>query len=106
AMYTYAPKYRNSWGIAGLVSPEAAAVRTDPQMAHAILKWTSTVTNKLIAQAGVGIYEQEYTTWYEPQQVDAHGQAKRAFPVTGSLFDPYFPNQDLATGWVVGSYSG
>lgn len=106
AMYTRPPKYRSNWGIAGSISPEATAVRTDPMIYHGTIKWTATPTNKVLLQAGFGSYNQQYTEWYQEAQVTERGQVLRAFPITGAKFDPYFANIDLTTGHQVGSYSG
>jgi hypothetical protein len=106
AMYTRPPKYRSNWGIAGSISPEATAVRTDPMIYHGFVKWTATPTSKLLLQAGFGDYNQQYTEWYQEAQVTASGLVLRSFPITGARYDPYFSNIDLITGHQVGSYSG
>jgi hypothetical protein len=59
-------KYRNHWGIAATIPPEAAAVQVTPTSFVNVTKWTRTATNRLLLEAGVGIYNQEYTELYQP----------------------------------------
>jgi hypothetical protein len=60
-------KYRNHWGIAALVPPEAAAIQVTPTSFVNVTKWTRTHTNRLLLEAGFGIYNQEYTELYQPE---------------------------------------
>jgi hypothetical protein len=59
-------KYRNHWGIAATIPPEAAGVQVTPTSFVNVTKWTRTHTNKLLFEAGFGIYNQEYTELYQP----------------------------------------
>ena len=59
-------KYRNHWGIAANVPPEAAGVQVTPTSFAHVSKWTRTHTNKLLLEAGFGMYDQEYTELYQP----------------------------------------
>ena len=59
-------KYRNHWGIAATIPPEAAAVQVTPTSRVNVSKWTRTHTNKLLFEAGFGYYNQEYTELYQP----------------------------------------
>ena len=59
-------KYRNHWGIASLVPPEAAAIQVTPTSFVSVSKWTRTQTNRLLLEAGFGYYNQEYTELYQP----------------------------------------
>ena len=59
-------KYRNHWGIASTIPPEAAAVQVTPTSFVNVTKWTRTHTNRLLFEAGFGIYNQEYTELYQP----------------------------------------
>jgi hypothetical protein len=59
-------KYRNHWGIAATIPPEAAGVQVTPTSFVNVTKWTRTATNRLLLEAGVGIYNQEYTELYQP----------------------------------------
>jgi len=60
-------KYRNHWGINASVTPEAAAVQVTPTSYVSVSKWTRTQTSKLLLEAGLSIYSQEYTELYQPQ---------------------------------------
>jgi hypothetical protein len=60
-------KYRNHWGINASVTPEAAAVQVTPTSYVSVSKWTRTQNNKLLLEAGLSIYSQEYTELYQPQ---------------------------------------
>jgi hypothetical protein len=62
-------KYRNHWGIAALVPPEAAAIQVTPTSFVNVTKWTRTHTNRLLFEAGFGYYNQEYTELYQPSVV-------------------------------------
>ena len=62
-------KYRNHWGIAALVPPEAAGVQVTPTSFVNVTKWTRTHTNNLLLEGGFGIYNQEYTELYQPSVV-------------------------------------
>ena len=62
-------KYRNHWGIAGTIPPEAAGVQVTPTSFVNVTKWTRTHTNNLLLEAGFGMYNQEYTELYQPSVV-------------------------------------
>ncbi len=59
-------KYRNHWGIAATIPPEAAGVQVTPTSFVNVSKWTRTHTNRLLFEGGFGIYNQEYTELYQP----------------------------------------
>lgn len=59
-------KYRNHWGIASTIPPDAAGVQVTPTSFVNVSKWTRTHTNRLLFEAGFGIYNQEYTELYQP----------------------------------------
>ncbi|HEX6162272.1 MAG TPA: carboxypeptidase regulatory-like domain-containing protein [Vicinamibacterales bacterium] len=59
-------KYRNHWGIAANIPPEAAGVQVTPTSYAHVTKWTRTHTNKLLFEGGFGKYNQEYTELYQP----------------------------------------
>jgi hypothetical protein len=53
-------------GIFGLTTPEASWIQTTP-INHLIQsKWTSTVSSRMLLEAGVSIYDQEYTRLPQP----------------------------------------
>ncbi|MBM3808913.1 MAG: TonB-dependent receptor [Acidimicrobiia bacterium] len=62
-------KYRNHWGIAATVPPDAAGVQVTPTSFVNVSKWTRTHTNNLLLEAGFGMYNQEYTELYQPSVV-------------------------------------
>jgi len=59
-------KYRNHWGIAANFPPESAAVQVTPTSFVNVTRWTRTQSNRLLLDAGFGIYDQEYTELYQP----------------------------------------
>jgi hypothetical protein len=59
-------KYRNHWGIAATIPPEAAGVQVTPTSFVNVTKWTRPHTNRLLLEGGFGIYNQEYTELYQP----------------------------------------
>ena len=62
-------KYRDHWGIAANIPPEASAIQVTPTSFVNVSKWTRTHTNNLLLEAGFGIYNQEYTELYQPSVV-------------------------------------
>jgi hypothetical protein len=62
-------KYRDHWGIASTIPPEAAGVQVTPTSFVNVTKWTRTHTNNLLLEGGFGIYNQEYTELYQPSVV-------------------------------------
>jgi hypothetical protein len=60
-------KYRDHWGISATILPEASAIQVTPTSFVNVSKWTRTHTSKLLFEAGVGIYDQEYTELYQPE---------------------------------------
>ncbi|HXG87543.1 MAG TPA: carboxypeptidase regulatory-like domain-containing protein [Vicinamibacterales bacterium] len=59
-------KFRDHWGIAAAIPPEAAGVQVTPTSFVNVTKWTRTHTNRLLFEAGFGYYNQEYTELYQP----------------------------------------
>jgi len=59
-------KYRDHWGIASTIPPEAAGVQVTPTSRVNVTKWQRTHTNKLLLEGGFGYYNQEYTELYQP----------------------------------------
>lgn len=58
-------KYRDHWGIAATIPPEAAGVQVTPTSYVNVSKWTRTHTNKLLFEGGFGVYNQNYTELYQ-----------------------------------------
>ena len=59
-------KVRGHWGIASTVPPEASAIQATPTSFVSVSKWTRTQTNKLLFDAGLGVYDQLYQEIYQP----------------------------------------
>jgi hypothetical protein len=53
-------------GIFGLTAPEASWRQTTPHGHLAQAKWTSTVTSRMLLEAGMSVYAQEYTRFPQP----------------------------------------
>ncbi len=60
-------KYRNHWGISALIPPEAAGVQVTPTSFVHVTRWTRTHTSRLLFDAGIGIYDQNYSELYQPE---------------------------------------
>ena len=67
-------KFRGHWGIASNVPPEASAIQVTPTSFVSVTKWTRTQTNRLLFDAGFGVYDQEYQENYQP---DVFAQTRR-----------------------------
>jgi hypothetical protein len=104
AHYDRNHKYRGHWGLASTVSEEAAAIEDMPQSYNASVKWTSTLTNQLLAQAGIGLYTQQYREIYEPELPTSPGQAVNVFPLTNTRYDPFYVNFDQTTSYWRGAF--
>jgi hypothetical protein len=104
AHYDRNVKYRGHWGLASNVSEEGAAIEDMPQSFNASLKWSSTLTNRLLAQAGLGVYTQQYREIYEKELPTSPGQAVGVFPLTNTRYDPYFTNLDETTNYYRGAW--
>jgi hypothetical protein len=65
-------KDRNHWGINALVPPDASAIQVTPTSFVNVTKWSRTQTSRLLLEAGVGIYDQEYTEIYQPSVTGAN----------------------------------
>ncbi len=104
AHYDKNVKYRGHWGLASTVSEESAAIEDMPQSYNASIKWTSTLTSRLLAQAGLGLYTQQYREIYEPDLPTQPGQAVGTFPQTNTRYDPFYTNRDLTTDYYRGAW--
>jgi len=60
-------KYRNHWGIASTIPPDASAIQVTPTNFANVTRWSRTQNNKLLFDAGMSIYDQEYTELYQPE---------------------------------------
>jgi hypothetical protein len=59
-------KVRAHWGISSTVPPEASAIQATPTSFVSVTKWTRTHSNKLLFDAGLSVYDQEYQENYQP----------------------------------------
>jgi hypothetical protein len=60
-------KFRNHWGIAANIPPDASAIQVQPTDFVHVSKWTRTQGNKLLFEAGISIFDAEYTELYQPE---------------------------------------
>ena len=104
AHYDRNAKYRGHWGLASTVSEEAAAVEDMPMSYDAMVKWTSTITSRLLAEAGLGLYTQQYREIYEKELPTAPGATVGVFPLTNTRYDPFYTNFDETTGFYRGAF--
>jgi hypothetical protein len=65
-------KVRGHWGIAGNIPPEASAIQATPTSFVSVTKYTRTHTNRLLFDAGFGVYDQEYQENYQPAVLAAN----------------------------------
>src|SRR5262249_37067431 len=76
AYYDLQDRYTGHWfigqgGIFGLTTPDASWVQTTP-IGHLIqTKYTSTISSRLLLEAGISIYDQEYTREPQPGITDS-----------------------------------
>ena len=59
-------KVRGHWGIAGNIPPESSAIQATPTSFVSVSKWTRPQTSRLLLEAGLGVYNQEYQEIYQP----------------------------------------
>lgn len=104
AHYDKNVKYRGHWGLASNTSEESAAIEDMPQSYNASVKWTSTISNRLLAEAGLGLYTQQYREIYEPELPTSPGVSVGVFPVTNTRYDPFYTNLDQTTGYYRGAW--
>jgi hypothetical protein len=120
AMYDYLPKYRGHRDIElGTVAPEATVVQDTPKSFNSQAKWTSTVTGKLLLEAGFSENYYDYTLGYRPEVASPadrppYGDISHFDTVTGRRtvaatrdFRDIFPfyNVYAASTYITGSHS-
>ncbi|MBI3401283.1 MAG: carboxypeptidase regulatory-like domain-containing protein [Acidobacteria bacterium] len=60
-------KYRPHWGLSGTQpDPEASGYEVTLDSFVSVTKWTRTQSNRLLYDAGLAVYNQEYTEIYQP----------------------------------------
>jgi hypothetical protein len=72
-------KYRDHWGISALIPPEASAIQVTPTSFVNVTRWSRTHSNRMLFDAGFGIYDQNYTELYQPSVLG--GFADKVFDV-------------------------
>lgn len=120
AMYDYLPKFRGHRDIeTGNVAPEATVVQRTPLSFNAQAKWTSTVSSKVLVEAGFSENYYDYTLSYQPEvrtKADhpPYGDVSHVDIITGRRtvaatrdFRDTFPFYNLygASSYVTGSHA-
>src|SRR4051812_7643574 len=54
-------KFRNHWGIASNIPPDASAIQVEPIDFVHVTKWTRTQSNRMLFDFGVSVFDVEYT---------------------------------------------
>jgi hypothetical protein len=108
-------KVRKHWGISSTIPPEASAVQATPTSFVSVSKWTRTHTNRLLFDAGLGIYNQEYQENYQASVFEgtpplvtifdsASGKFAAAWNNPADHFSKLYTEQ-FAANYVTGSHS-
>ena len=108
-------KVRGHWGISALIPPEASAIQATPTSFVSVTKYTRTHTNRLLFDAGFGVYDQEYQENYQPAVLAAtptlvtltdqsNGVSSGAWNNPADHFSKLFTEQ-FAASYVTGSHS-
>lgn len=120
AMYDHLPKFRGHRDIeTGNVAPEATVVQRTPLSFNAQAKWTSTVSNKVLVEAGFSENYYDYTLGYQPEvrtkaDKPPYGDVSHLDIITGRRtvaatrdFRDIFPfyNLHAASSYVTGSHA-
>ena len=95
-------KYRNHWGIASTVPPDASAIQVTPTNFVHVTRWTRTQSNRLLFDAGISIYDQEYTELYQP---DVTGQTDKVWDLDAIRNSRAYNILDNATGKNAGAWN-
>jgi hypothetical protein len=108
-------KVRGHWGIAGNVPPEASAIQATPTSFVSVTKYTRTQSNKLLFEAGLGVYDQEYLEQYQPEVLSPAVPIKTIFDQSTAKFAAAWPNpadhfsklftESASVSYVTGSHS-
>ncbi|HUR33322.1 MAG TPA: TonB-dependent receptor [Vicinamibacterales bacterium] len=120
AMYDYLPKFRGHRDIElGTVAPEATVVQRTPASFNTQAKWTSTITSKLLVEAGFSENYYDYTLHYRDEvatvaEKPPFGDVSHVDIVTGRRtvaatrdFEDTFPFYNLygASSYITGSHA-
>jgi hypothetical protein len=85
-------KVRGHWGISANVPPEASAIQATPTSFVSVTKWTRTQSNRMLFEAGLGVYDQEYQENYQPSVFGSTIPAKTIFDQSTGVFAAAWPN--------------
>jgi hypothetical protein len=88
-------KFRNHWGISSTVPPDASAIQVEPIDFVNVTKWTRTQSNRLLFDAGVSIFDVEYTELYQPEVT---GQSDKVFDLDAIRKSTIYNVFDSASG--------
>ena len=108
-------KVRGHWGISSLVPPESSAIQATPTSFVSVSKYTRTHSNKLLFDAGLSVYDQEYQENYQPSVFAgsvplvtildaASGKYASAWNNPADHFSKLFTEQ-FAASYVTGAHS-
>jgi hypothetical protein len=95
-------KYRPHWGIGATVPPEASGNEVTPTSFVNVTKWSRTHTDKLLFEAGIGIYDQEYTELYQPSVT---GISANVFDQNAIRNSRVYTISDQSTGKIANAWS-
>jgi carboxypeptidase family protein len=122
AMYDKLPKFRGHRNIEnGLTDPKASVVQRTPLAYNAQAKWTSTVTSRMLLEAGFSEQYYNYTLHYEPEvkvpaqnppfgdvsMLELVNPANRLSNAAQMDFQDWFPSYNVAgsASYVTGSHA-
>jgi hypothetical protein len=108
-------KVRGHWGISALIAPESSAIQETPTSFVSVSKWTRTHTNRLLFDAGLAVYNQQYNEVYQPDVFavtpplytildSATNKTTNAWNNPAEHFSKLF-TQQFAASYVTGSHS-
>jgi hypothetical protein len=108
-------KVRAHWGIAASIPPEASAIQATPTSFVSVTKWTRTQSSRVLFEAGLGVYDQEYLEQYQPEVFASSIPAKTIFDQSTAKFAAAWPNpadhfsklftESASVSYVTGSHS-
>jgi hypothetical protein len=108
-------KVRGHWGISSLVPPEASAIQATPTSFVSVTKWTRTHSNKLLFDAGLAVYDQEYQENYQPSVFATATPAVTIFDASSGKFAGAWNNpadhfsklftEQFAASYITGAHS-
>ena len=108
-------KVRAHWGISSTVPPETSAIQATPTSFVSVSKYTRTHSNKLLFDAGLAVYNQEYQENYQPEVFASAVPAVTIFDASSGKFAGAWNNpadhfsklftEQFAMSYVTGAHS-